>query len=221
FPEFKDKVVEILSSNLIVIKDSQIRSQPVDKFGYSSIHLILKIKENWTSAPQWEKHKNKIIEVQIRTLSEHIWAETSHFLFYKRDENIPDILNRDLSRVAALLEIVDEKLQNIKIKLEKHFDYISTAPYSEILKLDLNAETFRRVMEKNSNKIYRLDDFQNQILSSKIEKDYNILNVNVLEELIVGKIELNGIDSKYYIDEVINLLENYKTESLRNAKPNP
>ena len=84
FPEFKGKVVEILSKEFKLLNDPIISSQNLDKFGYSSIHLIIGIKDEWTKTPYFENHSNKKIEVQIRTLSEHIWAETSHSLFYKR-----------------------------------------------------------------------------------------------------------------------------------------
>ena len=207
FPEFKDKVVDILSKEFKLLNDPNISFQSIDKFGYSSIHLILGIKDEWTKTPVWEDHYNKKIEVQIRTLSEHIWAETSHSLFYKREENIPKIINRDLHKLSALLEIVDDKLQTIKHSVEEHFKYIIDAPYNEILKLDLNSETFRRVMVENSKGIYNFNDYRNKILSSKIEKDYNILNVNILDDIIAEKIELTEIDSDMYIEKVIELLE--------------
>lgn len=219
FPEFKDKVVEILTSEFKLLNDPYGLNQTPDKFGYSSIHLILTIKDEWTKTPDWENHKNKKAEIQIRTLSEHIWAETSHSLFYKREENIPNILNRDLFRVSALLEVVDEKLQNLKNKIEEHFKFILNAPYDEILKLDLNSETFRRVMLKNSNGIYNLNDYKNKILSSKVEKDYNILNVNILDSLIANKIDLNEMDCETYIDKVIELLNidklNYDNKTIK------
>nr|WP_315151312.1 RelA/SpoT domain-containing protein [uncultured Flavobacterium sp.] len=210
FPEFKDKVVEILSTELKLLNDPNKSSQSPDKFGYSSIHLILGIKDEWIKVPSWENHSNKKIEVQVRTLSEHIWAETSHSLFYKREENIPNIINRDLYKLSALLEVVDDKLQALKYTVEEHFRYIVDAPYDEILKLDLNSETFRRVMFENSKGLYNLNDYKNKILSSKIEKDYNILNVNILDNIINDKIELKQIDTDKYIEKVIELLENEK-----------
>lgn len=212
FPEFKDKVVEILSTEFKLLNDPNKSSQSPDRFGYSSIHLILRIKDDWTKTPDWENHSDKKIEVQVRTLSEHIWAETSHSLFYKREENIPNIINRDLYKLSALLEVVDDKLQHLKYTVEEHFKYISNAPYDEILNLDLNSETFRRVMIENSGGIYKLDDFKNKVLSSKIEKDYNILNVNILDNIIAGKIDITQIDQKEYIEKVIELL---KVEKLR------
>lgn len=207
FPEYKNKVVDILSTEFKLLNNPYKPTQSPDKFGYSSIHLILGIKDEWTKTPDWENHSNKRIEVQIRTLSEHIWAETSHSLFYKREENIPTIINRDLYKLSALLEVVDDKLQNIKHTVEEHFQYISGAPYDEILKLDLNSETFRRIMVENSGGKYNLNNYKNKILSSKIEKDYNILSAYYLNNTIAGKIDCSKIDENEYIEKVIELLE--------------
>lgn len=218
FPEFKNKVVDILSSEFDLLNDPTKSTQSIDKFGYSSIHLILKIKDEWSKTPDWENHKNKKAEIQVRTLSEHIWAETSHSLFYKRQENIPNAMNRELFRVSALLEVVDEKLQNLKDKVEEHFKYIREAPYEVILTLDLNSETFRRVMLQNSNGIYDLNDYANKVLSSRIEKDYNILNVNVLDSLIENKINLTNIDTNTYIGCVTEILEEYKLNNDKKQK---
>lgn len=207
FPEFKSKVVDILSETFKLIGNASKSKQNPNTFGYSSVHLILGMKDEWIQLPHWENHSKKKIEVQIRTLSEYIWAETSHALFYKRNENIPNILNRELSKLSALLEIVDDKLQETKDKVEDHFRYIAEAPYEEIINLDLNSETFRRVMLENSKGIFSLNDYQNKMLSSKIEKDYNILNVNILDSIIHNKIDLQDIDSDRYVEKVIELLE--------------
>lgn len=210
FPEFKEKVVELLCHEFKLLNDPSKTQQKPDSFGYSSIHLILGIKEQWASTPDWEGHAGKKIEIQIRTVSEHIWAETSHTLFYKREENIPNIIKRDLSRVSALLEVVDEKLQSLKQQVEEHFNNVKQLSYEEILKMDLNSETFRRVMLKNSNNIYDYSDYKNKELSSRVEHDYNIVNINLLETLIAGNIDISGLNSSQYVDKVIYLLEQYK-----------
>ncbi len=191
--------------------------QIIDKFGYSSIHLILGIKEEWIKAPDWKEHLNKKIEIQIRTLSEHIWAETSHTLFYKREENIPKIITRDLYRLSALLEVVDDKLQSIKDNVSSHFKYIESCPFDEILKMDLNSETFRRTMIEYSNGNYDLNDNQNKELSSRIEHDYNILNVIVLHELVAGKINLKNYTNEKFIEVLLEVLEaeKFKTDQNR------
>lgn len=219
FPEYKEKVIKLLTNEFNLLNDPSKNQQIPDKFGYSSIHIILGIKEEWLFTPDWKSHANKRIEIQIRTIAEHIWAETSHILFYKREENIPNLINRDLYRLAALLEVVDEKLQNIKLQVENHFKYIKECDYREILSMDLNPETFRRIMLKNSNDLYDYNDFQNKELSSRIEMDYNIINANILEDLISGNIELNFEDSNDFIRKVIQVLEkDKKTKAFDGSK---
>lgn len=215
FPEYKEKVIELLCNEFKPLNDPSKTQQKPDKFGYSSVHLILGVKDEWLKTPDWKNHSNRKIEIQIRTLSEHTWAEVSHTLFYKREENIPHIINRDLYRLSALLEVVDEKLQNIKDEVEKHFEYIMNCDYSEVLKMDLNSETFRRIMVKNSNNIYNFNDYQNKELSSRIEKEYNILNANFLEDLISDKINLSEIDSNVFVQKVFEILEEKKVEEER------
>lgn len=220
FPEYKEKVINILLEEFKQIIDYKKNLPVVDKFGYSSAHLILGIKDEWLKTPDWVDHANKKIEIQVRTLSEHIWAETSHSLFYKREENIPKIITRDLYRLSALLEVVDEKLQNIKDRVTEHFDFIEKCPYEIILTLDLNSETFKRVMKENSNGLYNLDDKQNRELSSRIEREYEILTTVHLNELIHGKINLDNFEINKYIHEIFEILEKEKkiSDSKQNEK---
>jgi len=212
FPEYKGKVIELLLDEFLPKKAYDPGEIIVDKFGYSSVHLILGIKHDWLKTPDWEDHADKKVEIQIRTLSEHVWAETSHSLFYKREENIPTVISRDLYRLAALLEVVDEKMQGIKNSVENHFDYIRKCPYSTILTMDLNPETFRRIMVKNSEGLYNLNDKNNKILSSQIEKKYNILNANALDSIISGNINTKSLDTDKYIGRFFELLEAYKED---------
>lgn len=207
FPEFKDKVIGLLLDEFKQIVIYEKSSQNLDTFGYSSAHLILGIKEDWLKTPDWRDHSEKKIEIQVRTLSEHIWAETSHALFYKREENIPKKITRDLYRLSALIEVVDEKLQNIKDRVTEYFGHIEHCPFEEILTLDLNSETFKRIMRENSNGFYSLNDNQNKELSSRIEHDYNILNAVVLNNLISDKIDLENYSNEGFISQVLNLLE--------------
>lgn len=210
FPEYKDEVIKLFLDEFKPVEPYDPQEIIADKFGYSSAHLVLGIKDEWLKTPDWEDHLDKKVEVQIRTLSEHIWAETSHSLFYKREENIPTIISRDLYRLAAILEVVDEKMQGIKNSVEKHFEHIRKCPYQEILTMDLNPETFRRVMFKNSEGLYNLNDKNNKIFSSQIEKEYNILNANALDSILFDKIDLQSLDNDKYVDKVIKLLDSYK-----------
>jgi ppGpp synthetase/RelA/SpoT-type nucleotidyltranferase len=199
FPEYKEKVTNLLLQEFKLVGEYKKETPIVDKFGYSSTHLILEVKDEWLQTLDFKYHQNKKIEVQIRTLSEHIWAEISHSLSYKREENIPKAIQRDLYRLSALLEVVDDKLQSIKNDVVKYFQYVTTCTFEEILEMDLNPETFRRIMKECSKDNYALNDNLNRELSSKIEQNYNILTTKALYELIANV----SIPEKYHDDEFI------------------
>lgn len=213
FPEFKDQVSEILQKEFKLIKEPKTDKKAVDTFGYSSTHLVLSPKDGWKEMVNWADHLDKKVEVQIRTLSEHIWSETSHSLFYKREESIPHALKRDQSKLAALLEVVDDKLESLKKSVTEHLSYIANCPYEEILKFDLNSETFKRVMRENSNGLYALDDYENKALSSRIEHEFNILTTMGLDSLLRKMEPIKHTTINGYIETIIELLEKEKHAS--------
>lgn len=82
------------------------QSNPLDRlgddaFGYSSTHIVVDLPNE--SVPPH-------VEVQVRTLAEHLWAIASHRLRYKRT-NVPRELTRAMGRAAAALEMVDAELE--------------------------------------------------------------------------------------------------------------
>lgn len=70
-----------------------------NEFGYSSSHII--IVNNGIKT-----------EVQIRTLSQHIWAITSHNLSYK-SRSKDSLFERKLFRLSGLLEQVDVLIEDL------------------------------------------------------------------------------------------------------------
>ena len=49
------------------------------------------------------------MEIQIRTVMQHAWAEIEHDLGYKSKEDIPDKYRRQFSILAGLIELADDK----------------------------------------------------------------------------------------------------------------
>ncbi|PZD78531.1 GTP pyrophosphokinase family protein [Mesonia sp. K7] len=186
FQESKSKIINLLKSTFNCIKEKEF-DIGVDRFSYSSTHLILKLSEDW-NIPQLQIHKEKVFEAQVRTLSEHIWAETSHSLFYKGEENIPKDISRDLYRLSAVLEIVDEKIQGLKEKVTSYVETIEKINYNDLLILDLNPFTLRRVLLKYFPDIVKkMSEKDFKLLNRKIEKDFDIQQVRLLNDILQKK----------------------------------
>ncbi len=95
------------------------------EFGYQSQHLLMRIPEAWQKLPTMEGLRDFSIELQVRTLAQHIWAAASHKLQYKQEAGVPRPVRRSINRVAALLETVDLEFERV---LEERKIYADQVP---------------------------------------------------------------------------------------------
>jgi len=69
-----------------------------------------------TSIKQFSKHnqlKDFVFEIQVRTLNQHVWANTAHSLSYKQEADIPPSLMRKVYRLLSLYEIADDEFSAV------------------------------------------------------------------------------------------------------------
>lgn len=85
----------------------------VDRFGYLSQHLIVRLKEPRSSAREWAHLAGFVAEIQVRTALQHAWAQVEHSLVYKAQAALPDELQRRFHAVAAILELADRELNDL------------------------------------------------------------------------------------------------------------
>ncbi|MEV4619695.1 hypothetical protein AB0J74_13415 [Asanoa sp. NPDC049573] len=85
------------------------RALGVSQFGYRSVHLVLAIHKPAEIGPVSELLSRTKVEVQVRTIIEHAWAEAEHFLRYKSGIEWPENLKRRFNAAAATLEMVDRE----------------------------------------------------------------------------------------------------------------
>ncbi|OPY39193.1 MAG: hypothetical protein A4E35_00427 [Methanoregula sp. PtaU1.Bin051] len=72
--------------------------------GYKSIHKDVKLKE---TKKEFEKFKNLIFEIQIRTLCDNVWADIYHDIGYKPANVTSEPIKRELHCLGGLLEVAD------------------------------------------------------------------------------------------------------------------
>ncbi|MGO1838416.1 GTP pyrophosphokinase [Microbacterium gubbeenense] len=87
-----------------------------ESFGYRSVQFVARTREGsvFAAVPAGIP-----VEIQIRTMLEHVWAEVEHDFRYKplSEPPNPDI-NRRFALTAALLEQADRNLDDIRRELE-------------------------------------------------------------------------------------------------------
>jgi len=116
FPRAVDEVDGIIESEFEVIEKSDksdiLREE--ERFGYQSVHYLVKLKANRIALPEYCQFDGLIAEIQVRTILQHAWAEIEHDIQYKSVEIIPTEIHRRFIALAGLIEIADREFQAIQ-----------------------------------------------------------------------------------------------------------
>ena len=78
----------------------------LDSFGYNSLHYICRLK---TGGPRFE--------LQMRTALQHVWSTIEHDTGYKGVVKIPPEYKRQFSRLAGMMELIDDEFSRLRTVL--------------------------------------------------------------------------------------------------------
>lgn len=137
-------VDELLRSSLFIksAEDTSLRLSDT-QFGYQSQHYVIEAPAKWLSIPTWGDLGGIRVEIQVRTLAQHIWAAASHKLQYKREASVPLPLRRSINRASALLETVDIEFDRL---LEDRLIYLADDLQNETPNSPLNVEILDSIL---------------------------------------------------------------------------
>ena len=109
----------------------------LDAFGYNSLHYICRLK---TGGPRFE--------LQMRTALQHVWSTIEHDTGYKGDVKIPSEYKRQFSRLAGMMELIDDEFSRLRSVLN---DYrrqtLALVKNGKLDDVPLSVETFRGYLE--------------------------------------------------------------------------
>lgn len=116
FPRTIREIDEMLRTEFSVIEhfDKGENLIEEERFGYQSVHYLVSMNSARTSLAEYERFQTAQIEVQVRTILQHSWAEIEHDIQYKSSAAIPRDIKRRFMSLAGLLEIADREFQAIQ-----------------------------------------------------------------------------------------------------------
>lgn len=160
FPRDADSVMQVLKSNFKIIREYDTRDRlKEDQFGYASKHFVIELPDDWYSIPTLSKFKDFKLrtEIQVRTLAQHLWAEASRNLQYKKEENVPLPLKRSIYRISALLEIIDMEFERVLIQKDNYREEVAERIPDTKLDIDLLEIVLDKTLplsNKDTNEFY-------------------------------------------------------------------
>jgi len=116
FPRTIKSIDEMLQNEFSVIEhfDKGENLIEEERFGYQSVHYLITMDPVRTALPEYQRFRTAKIEVQVRTILQHAWAEIEHDIQYKSSATIPRDIKRRFMSLAGLLEIADREFQAIQ-----------------------------------------------------------------------------------------------------------
>jgi putative GTP pyrophosphokinase len=115
-PNVLAKVDGLVNEQFIVVErsDKGVALRDTDRFGYQSIHYLVRLNDARIALPEYAPYKDAITEIQVRTVLQHAWAEIEHDIQYKSSAVIPSEIRRRFMSLAGLLELADREFQSIQ-----------------------------------------------------------------------------------------------------------
>ena len=160
----------------------------LDSFGYNSLHYICRLKDATPEQPRFE--------LQMRTALQHVWSTIEHDTGYKGDVKIPREYKRQFSRLAGMLELVDDEFSRLRLVLTDYRRQVQTLVKSgQLDDVSLSSDSFRSYLE-----LKPFDPLNRRIAAVNQAEIYPVSMMNYLPILESFGLETLG-DVQHFIDE--------------------
>lgn len=197
FEDDADIISKIIKEEFSIDEDNSIDKRAIldpDRFGYLSVHYVIALRSGRVALPEYRKYAGCKVEIQIRSILQHAWAEIEHDLGYKSKVAIPREIRRNFSRLAGLLEIADQEFKQIRRHLKEYekniFTQIKVAPEAVTIdKVSLGAflannAVLTRINQRIAQKMEHCEIYQSEevgIESMILKLDY--VQIRTMAEL--------------------------------------
>lgn len=164
----------------------------LDSFGYNSLHYICRLQEEHRIPELGDLR----FELQMRTALQHVWSTIEHDTGYKGEVKIPREYKRQFSRLAGMLELVDDEFSRLRIVLTDYRRQVQTlVKNGQLNEVSLSGDTFRSYLE-----LHPFDRLNRRIAAVNQAEIYPISVMNYLPLLESFGLETLA-DVQQFIDD--------------------
>lgn len=162
FPGTLADVDRLLMEEFDVIEKSNKGLELIEeeRFGYQSIHYLVGVKLERTRLAEYERFAGATVEVQVRTILQHAWAEIEHDIQYKSSNAIPSEIRRRFMALAGMLEIADKEFQSIQDADKQLEDHAKTMVQSgDLSDVEITPNALKFFLDKRLGPDGRMSDW--------------------------------------------------------------
>src|SRR5438034_11106631 len=155
----------MLSEEFKIVERSDMVAELIeeDRFGYQSIHYLVKLTPQRARLPEYDPFALSIAEIQVRTILQHAWAEIEHDIQYKSVETIPSSLKRRFMLLAGMLEIVDREFEAVQKEDEQlRREARVSVQQGRLDKVEITPDALRAYLDKKLGPDGRIADWAYQ-----------------------------------------------------------
>jgi putative GTP pyrophosphokinase len=187
FIEDLEKVDVFLRENFN-IKNIEYKKEALDfdKLDYISNHYDASVKSDLKAFRAFDKYKDLVFEIQVRTLNQHAWSNTAHSLSYKQEADIAPLLKRRVYRLLSLYEIADDEFSAVNKALLSNPD---NKVYALLRKLEGKIYKFGRVDFDRETTLYTLRTLLNFFSDEEMQQ----LLIGIDDFIAINEAKIQGI----------------------------
>lgn len=152
-----EEIEKIIRENFEVDEErTKNKSEELDpnQLGYLARHIICSLTEDRKKLPEYSDFPDFFVEIQIKTLLEHTWAAIEHDRNYKY-KNPPKSLKRELYLTMGLLEVADQKFDEITTEIDNTEANVFSKTTGNLKDVEVNPFTIKRYLIEKYSKDLR------------------------------------------------------------------
>lgn len=146
-----DKVAAIVKHEFRIDWDNSVdkrKMHQLNSFGYNSLHYICRLPKTIIDDPAAPELNTIRFELQMRTALQHVWSSIEHDIGYKGVVHLPSEYKRQFSRLAGMLELIDDEFSRLRTKMAEYSRQVQILVASgQLDEVPLNLKTFYSYLE--------------------------------------------------------------------------
>jgi ppGpp synthetase/RelA/SpoT-type nucleotidyltranferase len=188
FPRTLDQVGSVISRELEVVEKIDHAASAVKdgRLGYLSVHYVCCLKQPRANLPEYQRFGRTRVEIQVRTVMQHAWAEIEHDIQYKSAYSVPQELARRFTTLAGLLEVADREFQSIQDRdselRAQAREYISAGNLGNV---ELTASSLKEYLDKVYGPDGRMKTWSYEYMT-KVSHAVGLTTIESLDAVVKG-----------------------------------